>query len=88
MRSVFPPHCVTQAEFTRMVAELGDLGPDQRALLDRPPRDSGVNTRHTVLRRPEYRDMRGFGVAATSDRYIEAAPSSASGRSAPGVSWS
>jgi alkylresorcinol/alkylpyrone synthase len=64
VRSAFPPHCVTQAEFTRMVAELADLGPDQRAFLNRLHRNSGVETRHAVLPLSEYRATRGLGVGA------------------------
>jgi alkylresorcinol/alkylpyrone synthase len=73
VRSVFPPHRYPQSEFTQMVAELGGLGPAQRALLERLHGNSGVDTRHTVLPLPEYRDVRGLGVGATNDRYIEAA---------------
>lgn len=73
VRSAFPPHRYPQSEFTRMVAELSGLGPAQRALLERLHRNSGVNTRHTVLPMPEYRDVHGIGIGATNDRYIEAA---------------
>lgn len=54
-----------------MVAELSGLGPVQRALLERLHRNSGVNSRHTALPMPEYRDVHGIGPA--NDRYIEAA---------------
>lgn len=73
VRSVFPPHCYPQAEFTQMVAELGCLDPAQRALLERLHRNSGVDTRHTVLSLPEYRGTHGTGIGATNDRYIRAA---------------
>jgi alkylresorcinol/alkylpyrone synthase len=73
VRSAFPHHRYPQAEFTRMVAELSGLGPVQRALLERLHRNSGVNTRHTVLPLAEYRETHGIGIGATNDRYIEAA---------------
>jgi alkylresorcinol/alkylpyrone synthase len=73
VRSAFPPHRYPQAEFTKMVAELADLDPAQRALLERLHRNSGVNTRHIVLPMAEYRDVHGIGFGATNDRYIEAA---------------
>jgi alkylresorcinol/alkylpyrone synthase len=73
VRSAFPPHRYPQAEFTKMVAELGDLDLSQRALLERLHRNSGVNTRHTVLPMPEYRDVHGMGIGATNDLYIRAA---------------
>ena len=73
VRSALPPHCYPQAEFTRMIAELGGLDPVQRALLERLHRNSGVNTRHTVLPLAEYREVHDMGVGATNERYIEAA---------------
>jgi alkylresorcinol/alkylpyrone synthase len=56
-----------------MVAELNSLGPVQRVLLERLHRNSGVDTRHTVLPLPEYRDVHGTGIGVTNDRYIESA---------------
>jgi alkylresorcinol/alkylpyrone synthase len=73
VRSAFPPYCYPQAEFTKMVAELADLDPAQRALLERLHRNSGVNTRHTVLPLHEYRDTHGMGIGPTNDRYIRVA---------------
>jgi alkylresorcinol/alkylpyrone synthase len=73
VRSAFPPHCVPQADFTRVVAELGGLGPGRRALLDRLHRNSGVDTRYAVLPLTEYHATRGLDVGATNDRYIGAA---------------
>jgi len=73
VRSAFPPYRYPQAEFTRMVADLSGLQPAQRALLERLHRNSGVDTRHTVLPLEEYRDVHGSGIGATNDRYVEAA---------------
>lgn len=71
MRSAFPAHRYPQAEFTLKVAELGGLGPTQRALLERLHRSAGVNTRHIVLPLPEYGGLRG--IEPTNDRYVEEA---------------
>lgn len=71
VRSAFPPYRYPQAEFTRMVAELGGMRPAQRALLERLHRNSGVDTRHIVLPLEGYRDVDGIGPA--NDRYVEAA---------------
>jgi alkylresorcinol/alkylpyrone synthase len=71
VRSAFPAHFYPQAEFTSKVAELSGLGPAQRALLERLHRNSGVNTRHTVLSLPEYGGL--HGIEPANDRYIEEA---------------
>ena len=71
MRSAFPAHRYPQAEFTLKVAELGGLGPTQRALLERLHRNAGVDTRHIVLPLPEYGGLRG--IEPTNDRYVEEA---------------
>ena len=80
VQSAFP-HRYPQAEFTRTVAELGGLGPAQRALLERLHGNAGVDTRHIVLPLAEYGDPardRGQPTTATSRRR----PTSASGRCA------
>jgi alkylresorcinol/alkylpyrone synthase len=71
VRSAFPTHRYPQPDFTRTVAELGSLGPAQRALLERLHGNAGVDTRHIVLPLPDYRALRG--IVATNDRYIEEA---------------
>ena len=71
VRSAFPAHFYPQAEFTSKVAELSSLGPAQRALLERLHRNSGVDTRHTVLPLPEYGAL--HGIEPANDRYIEEA---------------
>jgi alkylresorcinol/alkylpyrone synthase len=71
MRSAFPAHRYQQPDFTRTVAELGGLGPAQRALLERLHGNAGVDTRHIVLPLPDYGTLRG--IVATNDRYIEEA---------------
>ena len=71
VRSAFPAHFYPQAEFTSKVAELSGLGPAQRALLERLHRNSGVDTRHTVLPLPEYGAL--HGIEPANDRYIEEA---------------
>lgn len=71
VRSAFPPHRHPQPDFTRTVAELGGLGPAQRALLERLHGNAGVDTRHIVLPLPDYGALRG--IVATNDRYIEEA---------------
>jgi alkylresorcinol/alkylpyrone synthase len=71
VRSAFPVHRYPQAELTRTVADLARLGPARRALLERLHRNSGVDTRHTVLPLPEYGTLNGVGAA--NDRYIEEA---------------
>ena len=68
VRSAFPAHRYPQPDFTRTVAELGGLGPAQRALLERLHGNSGVDTRHIVLPLPDYGALRG--IVATNDRYI------------------
>ena len=71
VRSAFPAHRYPQPDFTRTVAELGGLGPAQRALLERLHGNAGVDTRHIVLPLPDYGTLRG--IVATNDRYIEEA---------------
>jgi alkylresorcinol/alkylpyrone synthase len=71
VRSVFPENKYPQAAFTSEVAELGGLRGAQRALLERLHRNSGVDTRHTVLPMQEYRDL--LGIELSNDRYIEMA---------------
>ena len=71
VRSAFPAHRYPQPDFTRTVAELGGLGPAQRALLERLHGNAGVDTRHTVLPLPDYGTLRG--IVAANDRYIEEA---------------
>ena len=71
VRSALPAHKYPQAELTRKVAELSRLRPAQRALLQRLHRNTGVDTRHTVLPLPEYGAFEGVGPA--NDRYIEEA---------------
>ena len=71
VRSAFPVNRYPQADFTRKVAELGSLGPDQRPLLERLHGNAGVDTRHTVLPLPEYRGV--WGIVPANDRYIEEA---------------
>jgi alkylresorcinol/alkylpyrone synthase len=71
VRSVFPVNRYPQADFTRKVAELTGLGPDQRHLLERLHANAGVDTRHTVLPLPEYCGV--SGIVPANDRYIEEA---------------
>jgi alkylresorcinol/alkylpyrone synthase len=71
VRSAFPAHRYPQPDFTRTVAELGGLGPAQRALLERLHGNAGVDTRHIVLPLPDYGTLRG--IVATNGRYIEEA---------------
>lgn len=71
VRSAFPAHRYSQPDFTRTVAELGGLGPAQRALLERLHGNAGVDTRHIVLPLPDYRTLRG--IVASNERYIEEA---------------
>lgn len=71
VKSAFPAHRYPQAELTDAYAELIGLRPGKRALLDRLHRNSGVDTRHTVLPLAEYGTL--GGVASTNDRYIEEA---------------
>ncbi len=71
VRSAFPAHRYPQAVLTREFAELTGLGDAQRALLERLHRNSGVDTRHTVLPLHEYNSLRG--IELTNDRYIERA---------------
>jgi alkylresorcinol/alkylpyrone synthase len=71
VRSAFPAHRYPQPDFTRTVAELGGLGPAQRALLERLHGNAGVDTRHIVLPLPDYGALRG--IVATNDRYLEEA---------------
>ena len=71
VRSAFPAYFYPQAEFTSKVAELSSLGPAQRALLERLHRNSGVDTRHTVLPLPEYGGL--HGIEPANDCYIEEA---------------
>jgi len=71
VRSAFPVNRYPQADFTRKVAELSGLGPDQRPLLERLHGSAGVDTRHTVLPLPEYRGV--WGIVPANDRYIEEA---------------
>jgi alkylresorcinol/alkylpyrone synthase len=71
VRSAFPAHRYPQAELTRTVAELSDLGGARRALLERLHANAGVQTRHTILPLPQYASLNGIGEA--NDRYIEGA---------------
>jgi alkylresorcinol/alkylpyrone synthase len=71
VRSAFPAHRYPQAELTRTVAELSDLGGGRRALLERLHGNAGVDTRHTVLPLPQYASLNGIGQA--NDRYVEGA---------------
>src|SRR5262252_6573842 len=71
VRSVFPVNRYPQADFTRKVAELSGLGPDQRPLLERLHGNAVVDTRHTVLPLPEYCGV--WGIVPANDRYIEEA---------------
>jgi alkylresorcinol/alkylpyrone synthase len=68
VRSAFPVHRYPQPDLTRTVAELGELGPAQRALLERLHGNAGVDTRHIVLPLADYAALRG--IVATNDRYI------------------
>jgi alkylresorcinol/alkylpyrone synthase len=68
VRSAFPAHRYPQAEFTSMVAELGGLGPGQRAQLEQLHGNAGVDYRHIVLPLPEYGGLRETGLA--NDRYV------------------
>lgn len=68
VRSAFPAHRYAQAEFTSKVAELADLGPAQRAQLERLHGNAGVDYRHIVLPLPEYGGLRATGLA--NDRYV------------------
>jgi alkylresorcinol/alkylpyrone synthase len=71
VRSAFPAHRYPQAELTRAVAELSDLGGARRALLERLHGNAGVQTRHTILPLPQYASLNGIGEA--NDAYIEGA---------------
>lgn len=71
VRSAFPTHRHQQAELTGKFAELSDLGPTQRGVLERLHRNVGVQTRHTVLPLAEYTALREIG--PVNDRYIEEA---------------
>jgi alkylresorcinol/alkylpyrone synthase len=68
VRSAFPGHRYSQAEFTLKTAELGGLRPSRRAFLERLHRNAGVDTRHSVLSLPEFGGLGGTGSA--NDRYI------------------
>ncbi len=69
IRSALPPYRYQQAELTGAMAELSNVGPPQRALLERLHANAGVDTRHTVLPLAEYKGLDGFG--PTNDLYIE-----------------
>ncbi len=69
IRSALPPNRYQQAELTGAMAELSNVGPPQRALLQRLHANAGVDTRHTVLPLAEYKGLDGFG--PTNDLYIE-----------------
>jgi alkylresorcinol/alkylpyrone synthase len=71
VQSAFPVHRHPQAELTDAYAALIGLRPGQRGLLDRLHRNCGVETRHIALPLAEYGKL--GGVAATNDRYVEAA---------------
>jgi alkylresorcinol/alkylpyrone synthase len=71
VRSAFPAHRYTQAEFTLKIAELCDLSPDQRTFLERLHGNAGVDTRHTVLPLADYGGLRG--IESANARYIEEA---------------
>jgi alkylresorcinol/alkylpyrone synthase len=68
VRSAFPGHRYRQAEFTQKMAEVSDLDPAQRALLEGLHGNAGVEYRHSVLPLAECGDLRGIG--PTNDRYI------------------
>ena len=69
IRSALPPYRYRQAELTGAMAELSNVGPPQRALLERLHANAGVDTRHTVLPLAGYKGLDGFG--PTNDLYIE-----------------
>jgi alkylresorcinol/alkylpyrone synthase len=69
IRSALPQYRYRQAELTGAMAELSNVGPPQRALLERLHANAGVDTRHTVLPLAEYKGLDGFG--PTNDLYIE-----------------
>lgn len=71
VRSAFPGNRYPQAELTRKFAELGAMGPAQRALLERLHGNSGVDTRHVALPLPEYEGLRE--IARANDRYVDEA---------------
>jgi alkylresorcinol/alkylpyrone synthase len=71
VRSAFPAHRYPQPDITRTVAELGALGPAQRALLERLHGNAGVDTRYIAAPLADYAAMRG--IVATNDRYLEEA---------------
>jgi alkylresorcinol/alkylpyrone synthase len=71
VRSAFPANRHPQGELTQMMAEIGELGPAQRRLLERLHLNAGVDARHTALPLPEYGELDGIG--PSNDRYIEEA---------------
>lgn len=71
VRSAFPAYRYPQAEFTRLVAEISQLGPAHRALLKRLHTNAGVDSRHTVLPLTEFEAL--GGLESTNDRYIQEA---------------
>src|SRR5215469_15670953 len=71
VRSAFPAYRHAQAELTAAYADMVDLRPHQRALLERLHRNAGVDARHTVLPMAEYGTLDGIG--SRNDRYIEEA---------------
>jgi alkylresorcinol/alkylpyrone synthase len=71
VQSAFPAHRYPQAELTQKMAELGNMSPTQRGLLERLHRSAGVEARHTALPLEEYAALNG--IESTNDRYIEEA---------------
>ena len=71
VQSAFPGQRHPQPDLIRAFADLTDLSPARRGLLDRLHRNDGVDTRHVALPLPEYDGLRG--ITARNDRYLEAA---------------
>src|SRR5688572_2408721 len=69
--TAFPPHAYDQQEITAAFAEvvLGASRQDDRRVLDRIHRATGVQRRHLALPLETYAGMAGFG--ATNDAFIE-----------------
>jgi alkylresorcinol/alkylpyrone synthase len=71
VRSAFPGEHHPQSELIRRLADLTELSPARRGLLNRLHGNDGVDSRHVALPLADYDGLRG--IAARNDRYLEAA---------------